>query len=456
MSMTDLASEISDLRSRVSDPALRPQPPGQESSVAVEDPTLGIHHDAPEPAERAAEFDDDRHGLAPGDHVLLIVEDDENFARVLMDLARDKGFKCLVSLNAEKALQFVREYAISAITLDLRLPDGDGWALLDRWKNGAATRHIPIHVITVEEQEERGLRLGAMGYLKKPVSKEALDAALTQTKEFVDRRVKQLLVVDDDEKGRQAIIELIGNGDVQITAVGTAEDALAALEAKRFDCMVLDLKLPGMSGFELIRRLKKLPGYATLPIIIYTGKELTKREETELRQVSEAVIIKDVKSPERLLDETALFLHRVQAKLPEPKRRILEKLQQSDPVLAGKKVLIVDDDVRNIFALTTALERHKVNVKYAESGQQALELLAKEPEVDIVLMDVMMPEMDGFECMRRIRAQAKFKKLPILAVTAKAMKGDREKCLEAGANDYITKPVDIDQLRSLLRVWLYR
>jgi hypothetical protein len=392
----------------------------------------------------------------PGDQVLLIVEDDEAFAGVLRDRARERGFKCVVALTAEKALQFARDYSPAAITLDLRLPDGDGWALLDRWKHDPATRHVPVHVISVEEQEERGLRLGAMGYLRKPVTKEAIDAALDQTKAFIERRVRSLLVVEDNEADRMAIVELIGNGDVQITSVGTAEEALAALEKQRFDCAVVDLKLPGLSGFELIHRIKKLPAYATLPIIIYTARELTKKVETELRKLSEAIVIKGVRSPERLLDETALFLHPVQARLPEPKRKMIERVWQSDPLLAGKKVLVVDDDVRNIFAMTTALEHHKMQVLYAESGQQALDLLGKTPDVDLVLMDVMMPEMDGWECMQRIRALPKFKKLPILAVTAKAMKGDREKCLEAGANDYITKPVDMDQLRSLLRVWLYK
>ena len=308
----------------------------------------------------------------------------------------------------------------------------------------------------MEEETQRGLRMGALGYLTKPVTKAALEAALERTKEFITTQAKQLLVVDDDESGRQAIVELIGNGDVQITAVATAEEALEVLEQKRFDCAVVDLNLPGMSGFELIRRIKLTPVGTALPIIVYTGRELTRQEENELRELSETIVIKDVKSPERLLDETALFLHRIRAKLPEAKRKMIERAQGDDPLLAHKKVLVVDDDMRNIFAMTTALEPWKMQVLYAENGQQALDILAKTPDVDLVLMDIMMPEMDGWECTRRIRAQAKFKKLPILAVTAKAMRGDREKCLEAGANDYITKPVDLEQLRSLMRVWLYR
>ena len=265
-----------------------------------------------------------------------------------------------------------------------------------------------------------------------------------------------LLVVEDDEKGRQAIVELVGNGDVQATAVATAEEALAVLDQQRFDCAVVDLKLSGMSGVELIHRIRQTAANATLPIIVYTVRELTSEEETELDKLSETIVIKDVKSPERLLDETALFLHRMRSKMPEIKRKMLNQAQNDDPLLANKKALVVDDDMRNVFALTTALERWKMQTFYAESGQQALDLLAKTPDVDIVLMDVMMPEMDGWECMKRIRSQPNFKKLPILAVTAKAMKGDREKCLEAGANDYITKPVNMDQLRSLMRVWLYK
>lgn len=340
----------------------------------------------------------------------MVIEDDAAFARLIMDLARDKGFKAIVALNADKAVRLVRQYSPAAMTLDLRLPDGDGWALLDQFKQDPATAHVPVHIISVEEQEERGLRMGALGYLTKPVTKESLEAVLDRTKEFLSRPVKNLLVVDDDEKERLAIAVVIGNGDVRTTAVATGEEALAALEKQHFDCAVVDLKLPGMSGMELIRRIRQISAFATLPIIIYTGKELTRKEETELRRFSEAIVIQDVKSPERLLDETALFLHRVRTKLPEAKRKMIVQVRQVDPVLAGKKVL----------------------------------------------RDIMMPEMDGWECIRRMRAQDKFTKLPILAVTAKAMKGDREKCLAVGANDYIAKPVDVDQLRSLLRVWLYR
>ena len=350
-----------------------------------------------------------------------------------------------------------REYQPTAITLDLRLPDADGWTILDRLKHDPATRHIPVHIISVEENWQRGLRLGAIDFLTKPATKDSLSDALTTLHEFVDRPVKRLLVVEDDEVARQSIVELIGAGDVETTTVAHRRGgARPSCSASAFDCMVLDLGLPDMTGFQLITRVKGEIGLRKLPTVVYTGKQLTRREDAELRRLAESVVIKDAGSPERLLDETALFLHRVTAHLPEGKRRMLEQLHRTDPVLTGRKVLIVDDDVRNIFALTTFLERSEMQVLYAESGRDGITRLQENPEIDAVLMDVMMPEMDGYETMRAIRAKPKFRQLPIIAVTAKAMKGDREKCIEAGASDYIAKPVDMDQLLSLLRVWLYR
>ncbi|HEV2084748.1 MAG TPA: HAMP domain-containing protein [Gemmatimonadales bacterium] len=399
---------------------------------------------------------DDRGQIEEGDRVLLIAEDDPHFAQILLDLARERGFKGLVAQTADRALALAREYQPTAVTLDLRFPDADGWTILDRLKHDASTRHIPVHIISVEENWQRGLRLGAIDFLTKPATKESLSDALTTLHEFVDRPVKRLLVVEDDEVQQQSIAELIGNGDVQTTAVTTGADALAALQRETFDCMVLDLGLPDMTGFQLITRVKGETGLRKLPIIVYTGKQLTKREEAELRRIAESVVIKDAQSPERLLDETALFLHRVTERLPESKRRMLEQLHRADPTLVGRKALVVDDDVRNIFALTTFLERSEMKVIHAESGHDGVARLQDTPDVDVVLMDVMMPEMDGYETMRAIRQMPKFRNLPIIAVTAKAMKGDREKCIEAGASDYIAKPVDMEQLLSLLRVWLYR
>ena len=399
---------------------------------------------------------DDRASIEEGDRILLIAEDDPNFAQILLDLARERGFKGLVAQSADRALALAREYVPTAVTLDLRLPDADGWTILDRLKHDPATRHVPVHIISVEENWQRGLRLGAIDFLTKPATKESLSEALTTLHEFIDRPVKRLLVVEDDEAQQHSIAELIGDGDVETTAVATGADALEALQRESFDCMVLDLGLPDMTGFQLITRVKGEIGLRKLPTIVYTGKQLTKREEAELKRMAESVVIKDAQSPERLLDETALFLHRVTARLPESKRRMLDQLHRTDPTLSGRTALVVDDDVRNIFALTTFLERSEMKVIYAESGRDGIARLNDTPEVDVVLMDVMMPEMDGYETMRAIRETPKFRNLPIIAVTAKAMKGDREKCIEAGASDYVAKPVDMDQLLSLLRVWLYR
>jgi CheY-like chemotaxis protein len=406
--------------------------------------------------EEVSEVGDDRHAIFDGERVVLIVEDDINFASILLDLAREKGFKGLVATRGDAALALARKYRPDAITLDIKLPDRDGWTVLDRLKHDPNTSHIPVHIISGEEQRQRALHLGAITHLQKPVSREDLASAFDNIASFAEKRVRKLLVVEDDDTQRMSIVELIGNGDVVTTAVATGEEALAALREDSFDCMVLDLKLPDMTGFDLIEKLQKELGRADLPIIIYTGKELTSKEETQLRKVADAIIVKEASSPERLLAETALFLHRVEANLPEPKRRILEQLHRRDPVLAGRKVLIVDDDVRNIFALTSALESHNMEVVHAENGQEGINLLKETPGIEVVLMDIMMPGMDGYEAIREIRQLEGFRELPIIALTAKAMKADRDRCIEAGASDYISKPLDIDQLLSLLRVWLYK
>jgi len=399
---------------------------------------------------------DDRESIREGDRILLIAEDDPDFAQILLDLARERGFKGLVALNADKALTLAREYQPAAVTLDLRLPDADGWTILDRLKYDPRTRHIPVQIISVDEDWQRGMRLGAIDFLTKPATKDALDSALGNLQGFLERGARRLLVVEDDEAQRESIVELIGGPDVETTTVQSGAEAIEALKAGEYDCMVLDLGLPDMTGMELIGKIRNEVGRRRLPTVIYTGKELSRREEAELRTLAEAVVVKDARSPERLLDETSLFLHRDAERLSEPKRRMLEAVRRNDPVLRGRKVLVVDDDVRNIFALTTGLERSQMKVVYAERGRDGLDLLRKEQDIEAVLMDVMMPEMDGYETMREIRKMPQFATLPIIAVTAKAMKGDREKCIEAGASDYIAKPVDMEQLLSLLRVWLYR
>jgi CheY-like chemotaxis protein len=405
-----------------------------------------------------AELDDDREDIQPGDRVLLIVEDDIPFARILREMAREKGFnKCLLAVRGDSGLALAREYRPDAITLDLRLPAIDGWSVLERLKHDPRTRHIPVHLISGADDDARprALKQGALAFLQKPASPESLAEALGTVKNFIDRRVKNLLIVEDNEAQRQAIVELVGDSDVDTTAVGTAEDALRALREGHFDCMVVDLGLPDMMGLDLINMIKSDERLRELPIIVYTGKDLSPDEETRLKRVTDAVIVKSVRSMEHLLDETALFLHRVEANLPAAKQQMLRQVHHADPVFSGKVVLVVDDDVRNIFAITSMLERHNMSVIYAENGRKGVETLRENPNVDVVLMDIMMPEMDGYETTREIRKEARFADLPIIALTAKAMKGDREKCLEAGASDYITKPVEPEQLLSLLRVWLY-
>jgi len=371
-----------------------------------------------------------------------------------MEMARERGFKVLTATRGDAGLAMARQYKPSAITLDIELPGMDGWSVLDRLKHTKATRHIPVHILSVADEKQRGLKMGAIAFENKPVTPEALRETLMKIESFVQRGVKSLLIVEDDKVAQQSIIELIGDGDVETMAVGTAEEAMSELRNKRYDCVVLDLGLPDMNGFELMERIKTEIG--DIPIIIYTGKDLSQREETELRRLAETIIVKDVRSLERLLDETALFLHRVEENLPEPKRQILEQVRKKDPVLAGQKVLIIDDDMRNIFALTSLLERYDMHVLYAENGRDGIDTLKNTAGIDVVLVDIMMPEMDGYEAMRQIRDMSEFKQIPLIALTAKAMKGDREKCIDAGASDYITKPADSEQLLSLLRVWLFK
>jgi HAMP domain-containing protein/CheY-like chemotaxis protein/signal transduction histidine kinase len=417
-----------------------------EVSPAAFDPALTL----------PADVSDDRSDIRPGDQTLLIVEDDPAFARIVLDRARERGFKGVLTASGGAVVSLARKYRPVAITLDIGLEDVDGWTVLDRLKHSPDLAHIPVHIISGSDDTLRGLKQGALAFLPKPATREALDEALGRIKGFVERKVKRLLIVEDDETQRVSITDLIGNGDVTTLAVSTGEEALKALASEPFDCMVLDLGLPDMTGFELMERIRKDASLRDLPIVIYTGRDLTRKQETELRRLADTVIVKDVKSPERLLDETTLFLHRVRENLPANKQEMLEAVRHADPVLAGKHVLVVDDDIRNIFALTSLLEGYQMQVSYAENGKDAVEILQNTAGVQLILMDVMMPEMDGLETIRAIRKRAKYRSLPIIALTAKAMRGDRENCIEAGASDYIAKPVDTEQLLSLLRVWLYR
>jgi HAMP domain-containing protein/CheY-like chemotaxis protein/signal transduction histidine kinase len=399
---------------------------------------------------------DDREDVREGDNVLLVVEDDPHYARILLGIARGKGFKGIVAQRGHTALTLAREYRPTAITLDVFLPDMLGWTVLSNLKLDSTTRHIPVQMLSVEEERRHGLSHGAFSYLAKPATINELEGAMERLKTYLVPHTKRLLVIEDNDRERASIVTLLEHDDITIEAVSTGREALEALRGKTFDCCVVDLRLPDMNGFELLERVQAEPSLREVPVVVFTGKELTEQEEERLRSVAKSIVLKDVQSPERLFDETALFLHRVMADLPEEKRRMIERLHGSTEALRGRKVLVVDDDARNIFALTSVLEGQEMEVLSATNGRQAIELIKATPALSVVLMDIMMPEMDGYETMREIRKDANFVTLPILALTAKAMKGDREKCLEAGASDYIAKPVNTDQLLALLRVWLYR
>lgn len=415
----------------------------------------GYAPSAEEPVLYPNPIEDDRGILGPDDKVMLIIEDDVQFAKILLEMSRNHDFKTLVAVQGDIGLQLAREYIPDAIILDIQLPVMDGWTILNELKSDAKTRHIPVHVISVVEEAKQGLMMGAIAFLRKPSSREHLEHAFSHIESFTEKTLKHLLVAEDDDVQRNSIIELIGHDDVVITAVSTGAEALQELRKRHYDCMVLDLMLSDITGFDLLDQIRDDEELNDLPIIIYTGKDLDKQEEMRLRKYAESIIIKDVKSPERLLDETTLFLHRVEADLPEDKRRILQKLHNKEELFEGKKILLVDDDVRNVFALSSVLEGYRMSVVYAENGREAIEYLKEHGDFDMILMDMMMPEMDGYEAMRQIRQMPEYAKLPIIALTAKAMKDDRSKCIEAGASDYVKKPIQTEQLLSLMRVWLY-
>jgi CheY-like chemotaxis protein len=399
---------------------------------------------------------DDRAILQPGDTTLLIVEDDPHYARILADLARDAGFKVLVAMRGADALALAREYQPIAVSLDVFLPDMLGWTVLSQLKQDPGTRHIPVQIVTLDEDRQHGLARGAFSFVTKPSTTEDLEAALARIKEYVKPRRKRLLVVEDNPAEQLGISELLGHDDIDVLTAGTGAEALDALGEHQIDCAVLDLRLPDMTGFDLLEVIRDDPALSDLPVVIFTGKELSSDEDAQLHTIARSVVVKSVESPERLLDETALFLHRVVADLPMEKQKMLERLHSSDEDLVGKIVLLVDDDARNIFALSSVLERRGMKVLTATTGSEAITLVESIPEVAIALMDIMMPEMDGYQTMQVIRTNPAFRRLPIIALTAKAMKGDREKCLEAGASDYLAKPVDTEQLLSALRMWLHR
>ncbi|MBX3186530.1 MAG: response regulator [Labilithrix sp.] len=410
------------------------------------EPTSGV---ATSPA-----LDDDRSKWSPGGRSILVIEDDLGFARVLQSLAHQLEFQALLATTADEGLKMAERYRPSAIVLDAGLPDRSGLSVLDTLKHNPVTRHIPVHMISVSDYAQTALEMGAAGYALKPIPHEQLVEALKRLESKFTQRVRRILIVEDDETHRASTSLLLAGDGVEIVAVGTAADALRELGASTFDCMVLDLSLPDRTGFELLDDMSQKEQYAFPPVVVYTGRSLSSDEERQLRRFSQSIIIKGARSPERLLDEVTLFLHQVEAELPPDRQRMLRDARHRDAVFEGRRVLVVEDDVRNIFALTSVLEPKGARVEVARNGREALAHLEKEPGVDLVLMDIMMPEMDGLQATREIRKQAKHARLPIIALTAKAMADDRENCLAAGANDYIAKPLDVDKLLSLARVWM--
>ena len=406
-----------------------------------------------------AALEDDRANLTPGSRLILIVEDDVHFAGIMRDLAHEMRFQCVITHTARDAMIAATTLKPSAIVLDIRLPDSSGLAVLDQLKRDSRVRHIPVHVISMMHAEREALERGAVGYAVKPVARERLVEAFQWLETKLSQEIRRVLVVEDDDRQRASIEQLLTADKVAIMAVPSAAAALEALRATTFDCMVLDLSLPDLSGYELLKQMAALEGVSFPPVIVYTGRSLTREEEEDLRRFSSSIIIKDVRSPERLLDEVTLFLHQVESELPPERQSMLRKARDRDAALEARRILVVEDDVRNIFALSRVLEPKGAKVEIARNGREALEVLSRSDDaggnaIDLVLMDIMMPEMDGLTAIREIRKRPEWSELPIIALTAKAMKGDREKCLAAGASDYIAKPLDVDKLLSLVRIWM--
>ena len=402
---------------------------------------------------RLPAFGDDRHAPRPG-RTVLVIEDEAAFAHILYDLAHELNYSCLVAHSAEDGVALAMQFIPDAVLLDMGLPDSSGLSVLQQLKESPLTRHIPAHVVSGHDRREAALQMGAVGYAVKPATREQLREVFKKLEDKLTQKLKRVLLVEDDARQRQSVVELIGDSDVEITAVETGAQALALLTHTVFDCMIVDLKLPDMQGSELLKRMSTGDICSFPPVIVYTGRSLSRAEEAELLKYSRSIIIKGARSPERLLDEVTLFLHKVEAQLSAERQTMLKTARSRDRVFEGRKVLLVDDDVRNIFALTSALEHKGLQVEIGRNGFEALDKLNAVTDIDLVLMDIMMPGMDGLEATRRIRQNPRFQKLPIIAVTAKAMKDDQEQCLAAGANDYLPKPIDLDRLMSLLRVWM--
>ncbi|MEO8999525.1 MAG: response regulator [Rhodanobacter sp.] len=431
-------------------PETPPEPSGQQ---AKEPPrTHALPAGKPSSAYLLPDtVDDDRDALQPGKITILAIEDDPAFLRILIDMIHRKGYRALAASDGETGLQLAREHHPTGILLDVMLPAMDGWNVIDRLKADAVTRMIPVHFISATDEVTRGLEHGAVGFLTKPVSRQAIDAAFERLLHFSEGQQRHLLIVDDDADSRIAVRTMLAADGVLIDEVGTAEEALDKTAHIRYDCIVLDLGLPGMSGLELLEHLSKTPG-GVPPVVVYSGRDLSREENLLLRQYTDSIVVKGARSPERLLDEVSLFLH----SMKHAPGRTDDHASSPTTELVGRKVLLVDDDMRNLFALSKVLRSWGLVVAVAQDGQKALKALAEDEAPEVVLMDIMMPVMDGYETIRAIRAQARYATLPIIALTAKAMRGDREKCLEMGANDYLSKPIDIDKLASMIRVWLQR
>jgi CheY-like chemotaxis protein len=442
-------------------PARRPAAPVQRSEAAApprESATAQPRAPRPAGAAHAGAIEDDR-GQLTGGRVILIVEDDLSFAKLLRDLAHQLEFQCLIAAGADEALALVEQHSPSAVLLDVKLPDHSGLFVLERLKRNARTRHIPVHVVSGADHTETALAMGASSYMLKPVEREKLVEALQRIETQLTRKVRRVLVVEDDPVQRESVRRLLASREVETVGVGTASECLAQLKDATFDCMVLDLTLPDESGFLLLEKLSDEDVYSFPPVVIYTGRELTADEEQRLSHYTKSIIIKGAMSPERLLDEVTLFLHQVVSELPSEQQKLLEKARSRDAVLEGRSILLVDDDVRTVFALSSVFEPRGVRVQIARNGREALTALEQGQAgqaPDLVLMDIMMPEMDGLTAMREIRKRPQWKKLPIIALTAKALRQDQERCLEAGANDYLAKPLDVEKLLSLARVWMPR
>jgi CheY-like chemotaxis protein/signal transduction histidine kinase/HAMP domain-containing protein len=430
--------------------------PSSSSSTGSDAAAPPVRLLPPQPEHRLEPVADDRHDLAPGEPLLLVVEDDAHYMRIMIDLAHEKGFKVVATTRGEDAVELAKQYQPTAISLDVFLPDMLGWNVLSQIKQSPLTRHIPVQIVTLDEDRQHALSRGAFAFVPKPTTPQGLSEALAKIKAYAQAPRRRLLVVEDNEAEQRSIGALLDHDDIEIVTATTGAEALTLMGKTTCDCVVLDLSLPDMSGFEVLEKMRLERDLTDIPVVVFTGRQLSAEEDAKLHSMARSIVVKGVESPERLLDETALFLHRVVTDLPPEKQRLLERLHSSDEDLIGRTVLLVDDDARNIFALSSVLERRGMKVLSATTGREAIALIESTPDLAMVLMDIMMPEMDGYQTIAMVRENPAYRRLPIVALTAKAMVGDREKCLEAGATDYLAKPVNIDQLLSALRTWLHR